>query len=304
MKVTPFLFPIIQPLPSASNIVSAISVVVLAQHNTIAFRFFSIMSKRPAPPSPLQHSKTKTQKSLSAFFVGGGTSSKEPTMTSSTTPSSTLSSSEYRIFCDLDGVLVDFDAGVRNISGGRSPDDFPNSSMMWSAISRADRFYANLPWTTDGKALWDVLVTHSPTPYILTGVPRSNKSREEKFAWCKRELACDGLVINHVDLAGKKSTHVLVTGRRKDNKPGVVNVITCWSKNKHYESKRNHVLIDDRLALKDEKRGDCLFIIHPQNERWQCYKKRECSMGTKVLQHNKYIYHYSYTFHFISCLSI
>jgi hypothetical protein len=254
MKVTPFLFPIIQPLPSASNIVSAISVVVLAQHNTIAFRFFSsIMSKRPAPPSPLQHSKTKTQKSLSAFFVGGGTSSKEPTMTSSsTTPSASLSSSEYRIFCDLDGVLVDFDAGVRNISGGRSPDDFPNSSMMWSAISRADRFYANLPWTTDGKALWDVLVTHSPTPYILTGVPRSNKSREEKFAWCKRELACNGLVINHVDLAGKKSTHVLVTGRRKDNKPGVVNVITCWSKNKHYESKRNHVLIDDRLALKDE----------------------------------------------------
>lgn len=225
------------------------------------------MSKRPAPPSPTQHSKTKTQKSLSAFFVGGGggTSSKEPTMTSSTTSSS---SSEYKIYCDLDGVLVDFDAGVRNISGGRSPDDFPNSSMMWSAISRADRFYANLPWTSDGKALWSVLVAHIPTPNILTGVPMSNKSREEKFAWCKRELAGDGLVINHVDLAGKKSSHELITGRRKDNTPGVVNVITCWSKNKHYESKRNHVLIDDRLALKDEwEKAGGLFIHHTSTQR-------------------------------------
>jgi len=230
------------------------------------------MSKRPAPPSPTQHSKTKTQKSLSAFFVGGGTSSKEPTMTSSTTlsssSSSSSSSSEYKIYCDLDGVLVDFDAGVRNISGGRSPDDFPNSSMMWSAIGRADRFYANLPWTSDGKALWNVLVTHIPTPNILTGVPMSNKSREEKFAWCKRELAGDGLVINHVDLAGKKSSHELITGRRKDNTPGVVNVITCWSKNKHYESKRNHVLIDDRLALKDEwEKAGGLFIHHTSTQR-------------------------------------
>ncbi len=89
------------------------------------------------------------------------------------------------------------------------------------------------------------------------------KSRAEKFAWCKRELA---MPVNHVDMAGKKSTHELVSGRRQ-NKVGIVNVITCWSKNKHYESKANHVLIDDRLSLKHawENRGG-IFIHHTSTE--------------------------------------
>ena len=68
-------------------------------------------------------------------------------------------------------------------------------------------------------------------------------------------------------MAGKKASHELVTGRRKD-KEGVVNVITCWSKNKHCESKANHILIDDRLALREkwEQRGG-IFIHHTSAAR-------------------------------------
>jgi len=135
---------------------------------------------------------------------------------------------------------------------------------MWSAISKADQFYAKLPWTDDGERLWEELKKHSTTPDILTGVPMTIRSRAEKFAWCKREL---GISVNHVDMAGKKSTHELVSGRRQ-TKMGVVNVITCWSKNKHCESKANHVLIDDRLSLQQawEERGG-IFIHHTNTER-------------------------------------
>ena len=144
-------------------------------------------------------------------------------------------------------------------------DELPNQGMMWGAISKADQFYAKLPWTVDGKVLWNELKKNQTTNLdILTGVPRHNKSRAEKFAWCKREL---GIETNHVDMAGKKASHELVTGRRKD-KEGVVNVITCWSKNKHCESKANHILIDDRLALREkwEQRGG-IFIHHTSAER-------------------------------------
>lgn len=55
------------------------------------------------------YKKQKTQQSLSGFFA----SSKPDT--------STTSKSEYKIFCDLDGVLVDFDAGVKKLFNGRSP---------------------------------------------------------------------------------------------------------------------------------------------------------------------------------------
>ncbi|KAL7533957.1 hypothetical protein ACHAXR_005550, partial [Thalassiosira sp. AJA248-18] len=185
--------------------------------------------------------------------------------TAASSSSSSASSSQFKIFCDLDGVLVDFDAGVKKLFDGRSPDQLPNQGMMWGAISKSDQFYARLPWTSDGKALWEELKCHaSTTPDILTGVPRTNKSRAEKFAWCKREL---GISVNHVDMAGKKSAHAVVSGRRR-NKEGVVNVITCWSKNKHCESKESHVLIDDRLALQEawEERGG-IFIHHTKTER-------------------------------------
>ena len=223
------------------------------------------MSKRAASSSSAtsqQSKKTKTQKSLSGFFTSSTTAKKSST---SDNDASTVSSStsKYKVFCDLDGVLVDFDAGVKQLFNGRTPDQLPNQGMMWGAITKSDKFYAKLPWTSDGKILWDELKVLEGVD-ILTGVPRANKSRAEKFAWCKTNLE---VAVNHVDMAGKKSAHEVVTGRRK-NKAGVVNVITCWSRNKHCESKSNHVLIDDRLSLRDawEERGG-IFIHHTETER-------------------------------------
>lgn len=85
---------------------------------------------------------------------------------------------------------------------------------------------------SDAKLLWKELKS-LPSVDILTGVPMSKNARIEKFAWCKREL---GVEVNHLDMAGSKSAHVVVSGRRRGD---VVNVITCWSKNKHFESRVN-----------------------------------------------------------------
>ena len=55
------------------------------------------------------YKKQKTQQSsLSGFFA-------------SSKPDTSTTKSEYKIFCDLDGVLVDFDAGVKKLFNGRSP---------------------------------------------------------------------------------------------------------------------------------------------------------------------------------------
>ncbi len=128
---------------------------------------------------------------------------------------------------------MDFEAGVKKIFNGRAPDELPNQGMMWGAISKTPNFYSTLPWTSDGKLLWEEL--RSLSPDILTGVPRLNRSRAEKFEWCRKEL---GVKVNHLDMAGKKNAHEVVFGRRRE---GVVNVITCWSKNKHFESRENQL---------------------------------------------------------------
>ena len=110
------------------------------------------------------------------------------------------------IFVDLDGVLVDFDAGVRQLEQIHAQSKNPHKSLkfnMWAAISRRQHFYRTLPWTEDGKELWIFLVSllqqqqqHSQTPpvqlHILTGVPwNSNSASVDKFHWCQRELSFD-----------------------------------------------------------------------------------------------------------------
>jgi hypothetical protein len=166
--------------------------------------------------------------------------------------------------------------------------DFDISLSQWGRISSTPDFYANLPWTADGRTLWNELVRLPSPPDILTGVPRNYQSRAEKFAWCQRELIAaaaglddnnddvesstttsitttTSLKLNHVDMAGKKNTHETVSGRKRK---GVVNVITCWSRNKHHESKKNHVLIDDRVSLREawEENGG-IFVHHTSAER-------------------------------------
>mmetsp|Transcript_3156 Transcript_3156/g.4808 ORF Transcript_3156/g.4808 Transcript_3156/m.4808 type:complete len:267 (-) Transcript_3156:406-1206(-) len=213
--------------------------------------------------------KKQKQSSLSGFFISSKKSTKdESKITAAEGKASSVkpkSSFPYKIFCDLDGVLVDFEAGVKKICNGKGPDDIPNQSYMWGAIARTPLFYQNLPWTKDGKQLWNA-IKHT-MPDILTGVPRSKNSRLEKAIWCQRELIEDGgdLVVNHVDMAGKKKSHEVVLGRKREN---VVNVITCWSVNKYLESGERHVLIDDRESLADEwKNSGGIFIHHTKTER-------------------------------------
>ncbi|CAM9945870.1 unnamed protein product [Ascophyllum nodosum] len=116
------------------------------------------------------------------------------------------------IFCDLDGVLVDFDKGVRRVMG-TSPDQLKRSDM-WRGLAKAKKFYAKLDWMPDGRELWNGIVDLHPT--ILTGLPMGNWAEPQKREWCKKELGGD------------------------------VFVITCMSRDKHiYCQYDGSVLIDD-----------------------------------------------------------
>lgn len=174
------------------------------------------------------------------------------------TSDSSTEQAPYKIYCDLDGVLCDFDAGLRGLCG-KSPNEL-NLGHMWSIVASANSFYEYIPWTRDGRELWNALAPLNVD--ILTGVPRHYAARKEKAAWCKREL---GVATNHVDMAGYQRSHSAVEGERKK---GVVNVITCWSRNKHVESGMRSVLIDDRqsLARDWEMRGG-IFVHHTSTER-------------------------------------
>lgn len=116
------------------------------------------------------------------------------------------------IFCDLDGVLADFEEGVINRFKKR-PDEL-QQGVMWGVINKSNTFFETLPWMPKGRELWEQIKQYDPI--ILTGIPRSKKAEEQKRRWCARELGSD------------------------------IHVITCSTKEKPQYCITNAVLIDDR----------------------------------------------------------
>jgi hypothetical protein len=139
---------------------------------------------------------------------------------------------KYTLFCDLDGVLVDFDAGVRKIFGKPAQQVPPN--RLWPAIHKSKHFFRDLPWMTDGEELWDALQKSPYSVNILTGVSMRGEIVQDKYEWCQRELCVETNLVDFTGVSGKKHEPAHPNVKRKT---GVVNVITCWSKNKCFESK-------------------------------------------------------------------
>jgi hypothetical protein len=88
---------------------------------------------------------------------------------------------------DLDGVLVDFDAGVTQIFG--KPPEALSPRQMWPMLAKTPGFYSNLDWLAGGRELWGFVRELHPT--ILTGLPRGNWAEPQKREWCNRELGAD-----------------------------------------------------------------------------------------------------------------
>jgi hypothetical protein len=141
------------------------------------------------------------------------------------------SSLKTKVFCDLDGVLADFDAGVLKLFKKKPAEVSPK--VLWPRLASTPGFYADLPWMPNGKQLWAAIAPLNPV--ILTGLPRGKWAEPQKREWCARELGAE------------------------------VEVICCASKDKHKHCppvddgsvngdgvlRSSAVLIDDREAARE-----------------------------------------------------
>jgi hypothetical protein len=99
-----------------------------------------------------------------------------------------------KIFCDLDGVLTDFDGRFLELFG-KKPKDFIEAngySYFWASINRhAKDFWCGIKWKNDGKELWQYISPYNPI--ILSSVPPSMAkiATECKEKWIREELGPD-----------------------------------------------------------------------------------------------------------------
>jgi len=146
---------------------------------------------------------------------------------------------KYIIFCDMDGVLVDFDKGYNNLTGKpTNHNDVQDKNEFWRTLNNSLKdkniteyeYWVNLPWMSDGMILWNYIKKF--TPYILTAPSRDPGSKQGKIEWANR-------------LDGMKNIYF---------KP-------AYAKAEY--SKKNRILIDDKSSTIEQwnQRGG-IGILH------------------------------------------
>ena len=134
---------------------------------------------------------------------------------------------KYIIFCDMDGVLVDFDKGYEDMTGKHTKHvDLQTSNDFWNNLTQSLKnkglteydYWVNLPWMSDGQILWNYIKPYKP--YVLTAPSIDPGSKQGKREWVQR-------------LDGMKNIYF---------KP---------ARFKHELSGKNRILIDDRADTID-----------------------------------------------------
>lgn len=113
--------------------------------------------------------------------------------------------SEYKIYCDMDGVLCDFDQGYEKLTGESTDEaNAKGKSYFWKLFRESvgeneKDFWANLPWQPGGKELWNYIKSSSPNILSAPAVdfnlpqdqqlnPEFNQAIQGKKEWISNNL--------------------------------------------------------------------------------------------------------------------
>ena len=103
---------------------------------------------------------------------------------------------DYKIYCDMDGVLADFESGYEELTGVDLRGEFQKGEDFWDPISKAGvGFWAGLKWMPDGQKLWDYLKPFNPV--LLSAPSREQSSRIGKHVWVKHKIPGTKLILRY-----------------------------------------------------------------------------------------------------------
>jgi len=126
---------------------------------------------------------------------------------------------QYKVYCDMDGVLVDFERGYNDLTGKKTPgvDSTYNKDDFWSAITKAGaKFWAELNWMSDGQQLWGYIKQYNPE--LLTAPSREESSRIGKLAWVDKNIPNTPVVFKQAkDKKDLAEPNAILIDDRKDN---------------------------------------------------------------------------------------
>ena len=123
---------------------------------------------------------------------------------------------DYKIYCDMDGVIVDFDKGYKELTGREASFDTPKEEF-WAPIQKAGAsFWIKLQWMPDGKKLWEFIKPYNPD--LLSAPSRDESSKIGKFVWVKRNVPGTKLILRQAERKQEFATpNSILIDDRADN---------------------------------------------------------------------------------------
>jgi len=126
---------------------------------------------------------------------------------------------QYKVYCDMDGVIVDFERGYNDLTGKQAPgvDSTYNKEDFWGAITKAgSKFWADLNWMSDGQQLWDYIKQYNPK--LLTAPSREHSSVVGKKEWINKNIPKTPVIFRQAkDKKDLAEPNAILIDDRKDN---------------------------------------------------------------------------------------
>ena len=125
---------------------------------------------------------------------------------------------QYKIYCDMDGVIVDFEDGYERLTGKNiKGNHVKGDGDFWQPITDAGaNFWINLKWMSDGEKLWKYIKNYSPS--ILSAPSREKSSRIGKEIWVRTNIPGTELILKPASEKQELAEpNAILIDDRKDN---------------------------------------------------------------------------------------
>lgn len=134
----------------------------------------------------------------------------------------------FTIACDMDGVLADFDEGMKTVLNIPSRDSISNNEFwrrLDALLVAGTPTYGTLPLMKDAEVLWKFISEYDVFILTSTGHRHPQQIEKEKRDWIKKHISSDVAVhtVQHSHLKAEYAspTTILIDDRSKSIDPWI-----------------------------------------------------------------------------------